>query len=188
MQLSRDYGISVQNLFAMFQRGLNLPAGYVLGHYGIFTDLGTAATNPRPIALGAKLLNQASGQILSSSLTNGWVVDSTSTIPAATTTQAADAMVTFDGANLVVTFFNNTIADNQNTNFHFSLPTINGQVVTADWSKATFQVLNGPSVGSNNETTAPVQIASGTFAHGNREVYAALPGHSMASLVIPISF
>jgi hypothetical protein len=189
MQLSRDYGISVQNLFTMFQRGLALPNGYTLGHYGIFSDLGTAATNPRPIALGAKLLNQASGEILDSSLSSGWVVDSTSTIPAAQTTQAADAMVTFDGANFVVTMFNNTIADLENTNFHFALPTsIDGKLITADWSKATFKVLTGPAVGSNNETDAPVVIADGTYTHGTREVYAALPGHSMGSLVIPIAF
>lgn len=189
MQLSRDYGISIQNLFTMFQRGLTLPNGYSLGHYGIFSDLGTAASNPRPIALGAKLLNQASGQILASSLTSGWVVDSTSTIPLARTTQAADSLVTFDGSRLVITLFNNTIADLENTNFHFSLPsTLHGKAIAADWSRATFKVLTGPTVGSNNETTAPVGISDGTFTHGLREVYAALPGHSMGSLVIPITF
>jgi len=85
--------------------------------------------------------------------------------------------------------FNNTIADLQNTNFHFTLPTtINGKAVTADWANATFKVLNGTAVGANNEITQNVNIAAGTYTHGTREAYAALPGHSMGSLVIPLLF
>jgi hypothetical protein len=189
MQLTRDYGITDQNLFTMFQRGNNLPNGYALGHFGLFTDLTTAGTNMRPVALAAKLLNRAKGTILASSLTGGWAVDGTSAVGAAATTQAADAMVTFDGANLVVTMFNNTVADLQNTDFHFTLPaTIGGKAVTADWSKATFNVLSGPTVASNNETTQTVAIKAGQYSHGTSEVYAALAGHSMGSLVIPLIF
>jgi hypothetical protein len=189
MVLTRDYGICSQNLFTMFQQGLNLPNGYALGHYGIFADMSSAQTNPRPIALAARLLNQAGGEVLSSSITSGWVVDSTATAPLATTTQAADAMVTFDGKNLVITMFNDTIADTQNTTFHFNLPAmLDGKAFSVDWTKAAFNVLTGPSVSANNEIGDEVSITTGQYSHDTRQVYAALAGHSMGSLVIPVSF
>ncbi len=121
--LERDYGISLQNLFTLYQSGDNTPEGYVAGHYGIFADQLTADTNPRPTALAAKLLNQADGQILASSVSDGWTVNSRSTQAIATTTQAADALVTYDGNKLVVTLFNDTVPDNEATNFNFTLPT-----------------------------------------------------------------
>jgi hypothetical protein len=127
--------------------------------------------------------------VLSSSITSGWVVDSTATAPLATTTQAADAMVTFDGKNLVITMFNDTIADTQNTTFHFNLPaTLDGKAFSVDWTKAAFNVLTGPSVSANNEIGDEVSITTGQYSHDTRQVYAALAGHSMGSLVIPVSF
>jgi hypothetical protein len=79
------------------------------------------------------------------------------------------------------------MAEFENTDFHFTLPaTINGVAITADWAHATFDVLTGPAAASNNETEETVKIGAGQFAHGAREVYAALPSHSMGSLVIPV--
>ncbi|HVX86323.1 MAG TPA: hypothetical protein VH253_16185 [Phycisphaerae bacterium] len=188
MLLARDYGISNQNLFTLVQRGDNTPEGFALGHYGLFADMTTAGTNPRPTALAAELLNRASGKIVSTTLSNGWVVDSSSTQTAATTTQAADAMVTVSSTKLTITFFNDTVQDGQNTLFHLLLPAVlAGQALNLNWNAATFQVLSGPSVSSNNESTQTVKISNGSFAHGASELYAALPAHSMGSLVIPLT-
>jgi hypothetical protein len=189
MVLTRDYGISSQNLFTMFQRGDLIGSSFVDGFYGIFADMTTASTNPRPMALAAKLLDQASGTVVSSSLSAGWMVDATSAVPLATTTQAADAMVTFNGSQLVITIFNNTIADQHNTIFHFTLPAaLGGATITPDWANATFSVLSAATVGANNETTAAVGIGAGQYTESGSEVYAALAGHSMGSLVIPLKF
>ena len=100
-------------------------------------------------------------------------------------------MVTYNGDYLVITFFNNTVADQQNTTFHFTLPmTLGGKSITPDWANATFEVLGGPAVSSNNETTgtATVGLSAGQITHSEGEVYAALAGHSMGSLMIPLKF
>jgi hypothetical protein len=187
MVLSRDYGLSQQTLFTMFQAGINMANGYAAGHYGIFTDMTTAETNPRPIALAAKLLNNASGAIIASSLSSGWTIDPNSTQPGAATTQAADAMVTLDGNKLVITLFNNTVPDVLNTTFHMLVPDLlDGRTINADWDHATFTLLSAPSVASNNETTANVNLSQGDYSRSGNEIYAALPAHSMASLVIPL--
>jgi len=188
MTLERDKGMGMQNLFTMFQRGNYLPSGYRLGHNGIFADMTTAQTQPRPVALAAKLLNQAQGEILATSVSGGWTVDSGSTIDEARTVAAGDAMVSFDGKQLVVTLFNNTVAGDENADFHFTLPgVIDGQAVGWDWAKATFSVLNGPGVEANNETGVHVEIAPGAFTRNGSQVYAALPGHAMGSFVIPVA-
>jgi hypothetical protein len=187
MVLTRDFGMSTQNLFTMFQRGLYMSNGYALGHYGIFSDMGTADTNPRPVALAASLLNRASGTIISSTLTNGWVVDAASPIAGARTTQAADALVTLDGNKLVITLFNNTVSDSLNTAFNLVLPEVlAGRTINPDWNNASFTVLSAPSVASNNETSANVTLGAGQFTYKANELYAALPAHSMGSLVIPL--
>ncbi len=187
MVLERDYGISTQNLFTLFQYGDSTPEGYVPGHYGIFSDQMTASTNPRPVALAAKLLDQADGQILSSSLSDGWVVNGSSSQALATTTQAADALVTYDGTKIVITLFNNTVNDNQATTFNFNLPaTIAGRAITANWAAASYTTLNGPSAASNNENTANVAIRNGTFLQNGQNATITLPAHSMSSLVIPL--
>jgi hypothetical protein len=176
-----------QNLFTLIQRGNNEPEGFALGHFGLFADMTTAFTNPRPTALAAKLLNNASGKIISTSVSAGWAIDSTNALNNANTTPAADAMVTVSAGNLVITLFNDTVADDQNTTFHFTLPaSLAGIALNLDWSAASFQVLSAPSIGSNNETTQTVKIADGAFTHGTRELFAALPAHSMGSLVIPL--
>ena len=185
--LERDYGISLQNLFTLYQSGDNTPEGYAAGHYGIFADQLTAETNPRPVALAAKLLNQANGQILASSVSDGWTVNSRSTQAIATTTQAADALVTYDGTKLVITLFNDTVPDNEATNFNFTLPTsIAGRAITANWAAASCSVLAGPSAASNNETAKNVSISNGTFSQSGQNVSVTLTAHSMASLVIPL--
>lgn len=187
MVLSRDYGMSSQQLFTFVQRGNNLPAGYALGHYGIFTDLTTAFTNPRPVAMAAKLLNQATGTILTSSMTAGWQVDSGSGWSTARTTSANDAMVTLDGDRLVITAFNSTATDDTHVRLNVTLPaTIGGREILPDWSKVTMQVLNGPSVASGNETAASVAIAAGQWVRNNSTLTALLPAHTMASIVIPL--
>jgi hypothetical protein len=187
MVLSRDYGISQQNLFTMFQDGLNMKNGYAAGHYGIFSDMTTAQTNPRPIALAAQLLNNASGTIIGSSLSAGWTIDANSNQSGAATTQAADAMVTLDGDKLVITLFNNTVADVLNTTFHMILPTLlDNRTLNPDWNNATFTLLSAPSVASNNEATPTVTLSQGSYSRSGNEIYAALPAHSMASLVIPL--
>jgi hypothetical protein len=187
VMLARDYGMTNQNLFTLIQRGNNEPEGFALGHFGLFADMTTAFTNPRPTALAAKLLNNASGKIISTSVSAGWAIDSTNALNNANTTPAADAMVTVSAGNLVITLFNDTVADDQNTTFHFTLPaSLAGIALNLDWSAASFQVLSGPSIGSNNETTQTVKIADGAFTHGTRELFAALPAHSMGSLVIPL--
>lgn len=187
MTLQRDYGITNQNLFQFVQRGLGANGGFELGHYGIFADLTTAAANPRPVALAAKLMNQAAGTILASQLTSGWMVDSAATTGTAATTSASDALVTTTGDQFIVTLFNSTVDDLTNTTFHFRVPTtLHGKAVAADWTRATFQLLGGPSISSNNETSKTVDITAGTFTHGLRDVYASLPGHSMGTLMIPL--
>jgi hypothetical protein len=187
MVLSRDYGISQQNLFTMFQEGLYMKNGYAAGHYGIFADMTTSMTNPRPIALAAKLLNEARGTIVASTLSTGWVIDSSSSQPGAATTQAADAMVTVGDGKLVITLFNNTVSDVLNTTFHMNLPQmLAGQAINADWSNATYTVLSAPSVASNNETTLTAKLSQGQYTRSGNELYAALPAHSMASFVIPL--
>lgn len=188
MILARDYGITNQNMFTLIQRGNNEPEGYALGHFGLFADMTTADTNPRPTALAAKLLNNATGKIITSSLSAGWAIDSTNPLNDADTTPAADVMVTVSSGKLVITLFNNTVADDQNTTFHFNLPPVlAGIALNLNWAAATFQVMNGSSVTSNNETTQNVKISDGAFTHGTRELFAALPAHSMGSLVIPLN-
>lgn len=181
----RDYGITSQQLFTLIQRGDNTPNGFALGHYGLFNDMTTSASNPRPVALAARLLNHARGDILATTISNSWMVDATASGQAATTA-ADDAMVTLDGQRLVVTLFNNTVDDAQSATFHFTLPAqLAGGCFKVDWTNVTCQLLAG-DLAANNETTSNIQISDGNVRHVGRDIYLTLPAHAMGSLILPL--